>query len=218
MAKTESSMRTDTSVQSDSNLIRVSPCQSDHSELRAEFVIRRADLGVPSTAEKDFLEGFLISDVGGKSWPVRFTHWTQDAAADGETPWGRFSISAKEPRSYEWAVKRNDEAPVRVKIKLGTYLEFAFPNGMCLRFKNQTGLGVRRYRYRDPSGEIEIRTEASGMIPFNPFPRERMKQWRIILKGERMRDCPQILPPIVSFLCYYKICRRGSPGYYDKMF
>lgn len=217
MVKIETSKRNNTSVQSDLDMIRIPPCQGDHYGSRAEFVIRRANPGVPVTAEKDFLEGFFISEVGGKSWPVKFTHWTQDVA-ECETPWGGFSISAEESRGFEWVVKRNDEAPVGIKIKLGTYLEFALPNGMCLRFKNRTGLGARIYRYRDSSGEIEIRTETVGMIRSNPFPRERMKQWRITIKGGRMRDRPWILPLIVSFLCYYKIYRRGRPGFFDKMF
>jgi len=218
MDKKELSERDRSSAPPCSNLARASPCQAESPRSILEFVIRRAHPGAPVTAERDFLEGFLISEDDGGCRQIIFNSWTKEATAECDTPWGVFFIQAKKPGGFEWTVMKRDEPPTYVKIRPGSYVQFALPGVANLLFRNRTGLGAHRYRHSDPIGRIEIRTETSSMIPFNPFPRERMKQWRIVISGERTLDCAKVLPPLASFLCYYKIYRRGYSGFYDTMF
>lgn len=188
-------------------------------ESRVDCIIRRVSPEVTVTPDRDFKEGFLISEAGSTAGQsIRFTEWDAEASAVCETPWGRISLTVDKPHFFEWTVKLSDQSATRVKIQPGSHVEFLFPEGTSLRLKNRSILRDRIYRHRDERGEIVIRTETPGGLPFNPFMRERDKQWRIVISGEWTRARERILPQIATFLCFYKIYRRGDLDFYDTMF
>lgn len=183
-----------------------------------EFIIRRKELGQRVMAEKDFRDGFLISGPGLVGRIIRFSEWSEDATAEAETPWGRMVVRVKPPSNWQWLVTRDGESPVDVEMKVGTYVDFFLSNNVKLRFRNRTLLGGYVYRFKERSGTIEIRTETIGLPSITPFPSERKKIWKIRFVGQPSVDCRVVLPPLAVWLCYYKILRRGSAGFYDNMF
>jgi hypothetical protein len=185
-----------------------------------EFIIQRKEPGHRVTADKDFLDGFVISGPGLNRRTIRFIEWSRDATAEADTPWGRMVVRWKQPNKWQWLVTRDGESPVDVEMKYLSYVDFFLSNNVKLRFKNRTllVLGGYVYRFKDRSGTIEIRTETTGLLSNTPFPSERKKIWKIRFKGQLSMDCRVVLPPLALWLCYYKIVRRGDPAFYDNMF
>jgi len=202
----------------------MSSSSSNPSQARAgvqnltEFIIRRKELGQRVTAEKDFRDGFVISGPGLDDRVIRFIEWSEDGAAEAETPWGRMFVCRRPPSKWQWQVTRDGESPVDVEVKVGTYVDLFPSDKVKLRFKNRTLLGAYVYRFEDRSGTIEIRTETRGLLSRNPFPSERKKIWKIRFVQQPSVDSSVVLPTLAVWLCYYKIYRRGSPGFYDNMF